>query len=64
MDAPPIRGSVLFVAIRPLSWLFAFILTESGLCACNLVHGSGILLLQCAFHNMNAPQNWSRWLKH
>ena len=63
-DAPPIRGSALFVAIRPLSWLFAFTLTESFLYACNLVCGSGILLLQCAFHNMSAPRNWSRWLKH
>src|ERR1700677_2529184 len=64
MDAPPIRGSALCVAIRPLSWLFAFTLTESFLCACNLSWGSEILLLQCAFHNMNGPPNWSRWLKH
>ena len=64
IDAPAIRGSALFVAIRPLSWLFAFTLTESFLCACNSVCGSGILLLQCAFHNMNGPPNWSRWLKH
>ena len=64
IDAPPIRGSALFVAIRPLSWLFAFTLTESFLCACNLVCRSGILLLQCALHNMNDPPNWSRWLKH
>ena len=64
IDAPPIRGSALFVAIRPLSWLFAFTLTESFLCACNSVCGSGILLLQCALHNMNGPPNWSRWLKH
>jgi hypothetical protein len=61
---PPIRGSALFVAIRPLSWLFAFTLKESGLCACNPIYDSGILLLQCAFHNMNALPNWSRWLKH
>ena len=63
-DAPPIRGSALFVAIRPLSWLFAFTLTESFLCACNLACRSGILLRQCAFQNMNGPPNWSRWLKH
>ena len=30
-DAPPIRGSALFVAIRPLPWLFAFTRTESFL---------------------------------
>jgi hypothetical protein len=64
IDAPPIRGSALFVVIRPLSWLFAFTLMESFLCACNSVCGSGILLLQCALHNMNGPLNWSRWLKH
>src|SRR6202021_2888116 len=55
---------LLFVVIRLLSWLFAFTLTESFLCACNSVCGSGILLLQCALHNMNGPPNWSRWLKH
>jgi hypothetical protein len=64
IDAPPIRDSAFFAASRPLSWLFAFTLTESFLCACNFVCGSGILLLQCAFHNMNGPPNWSRWLKH
>src|SRR5277367_5622062 len=63
-DATPIHGSALFAGIRPLSWWFAFTLTESFLCACNFAFGSGILLLQCAFHNMNAPPNWSRWLKH
>jgi hypothetical protein len=63
-DATPIRGSALFAVIRPLSWWFALTLTESFLCACNFASGSGILLLQCAFHNMNAPPNWSRWLKH
>lgn len=63
IDVPSTRGSALFVAIRPLSWLFAFNLTESFLCACNLVCGSGILLLQCAFHNMNDLPNWSPWLK-
>ena len=55
IDAPPIRGSALFVVIRPLSWLFAFTLTESFLCACNLVNESGILLLQCAFHIHERP---------
>lgn len=30
-DAPHIRGSALFVVVRPLSWLFAFTLTESFL---------------------------------
>lgn len=57
IDVLSIRGSLDFVAIRPLSWLFAFNLTESGLCACNFVHSSGILLLQCAFHSMNDPRN-------
>jgi hypothetical protein len=52
-DAPPIRGSALFVAIRPLSWLFAFTRTESFLCACNLVCGSVILLVQYAFQIVN-----------
>jgi hypothetical protein len=48
--------------VRLYSWqfvlcrgCFAFILTESFLCACNFVCGSGILLVQCAFHLTNVP---------
>src|SRR3984885_12431275 len=59
-DAAPILDSALFVAIRPLSWLFAFTLTESFLCTCDLACKSGILLMQCSFQRMNVHPNWSR----
>jgi hypothetical protein len=49
------------VAIRPLSWLFAFTRRESFLCVYNFVCRSGILLVQCALHILNVCPNWSRW---
>ena len=55
MDAPPIRGSASCVAIRPLSWLFAFTLTESFLCACNLSCGSGILFTAMCISQHERP---------
>jgi hypothetical protein len=42
-DASQSGDSSLFVIVRPLSWLFAFIPAESSLFACNMTGSSGIL---------------------
>ena len=55
-DTSQSGDSSLFVLVRPLSCLFAFIPPESSLFACNLTGSSGILLLQCAFATDRPPE--------